>query len=252
MKSETYKALVDVRKDFLAEVKRLNKALPGLSKLQDELRESLGYEDYRVETPVVYNRALDEVGPKDRLSYILVADNPGKKEQLAANNRYLVGQSGKLAEGFFRNRLGVDFRREAVILNKTPIHTPKTAEMKKLLSLAAARGPGEGERLRGELDASQRKMAELAYRLHSSSGAVLWISGYGELKKNGLFSAYAAALGEAYAGAPRRLLGRVWLFRHFSMNQFAIEVKEKADPEKPLPEELARIGVENRKRVLGW
>jgi hypothetical protein len=252
MKSETYKALVDVRKDFEAEVRRLNKALPGLSKLQDELRESLGYEDYRIETPVVYNRALDELGPKDRLSYILVADNPGKKEQLAVNNRYLVGQSGKLAEGFFRNRLGVDFRREVAILNKTPIHTPKTAEMRKLLALAKARGAEEGERLRGELIASQRAMAELAHRLHASSTSVLWISGYGELKEKGLFSAYAAALGAAYEDAPRRLLDRVWLFRHFSMNQFSIEVKEKADPSKPLIEELARIGVENRKRVLGW
>jgi hypothetical protein len=252
MKSETYEALVGVRADFGAEVRRLNAALPGLPRLQDELRESLGYGDYRVETPVVYNRALDEIGPRDRLSYILVADNPGKKEQLAANNRYLVGQSGKLAEGFFRNRLGVDFRREVAILNKTPIHTPKTAEMRKLLALAAARDPEGGERLRAELVASQRAMAALAHRLHAASGAVLWISGYGELKARGLFSAYAEALAEAYEGAPRRLLDRVWLFRHFSMNQFAIEVKEKADPGKPLLAELSRIGVENRKRVLGW
>lgn len=252
MKSETYEAFVGVRQDFEAEVRRLDKALPWLSGLQEELRESLGYGDYRVETPVVYNRALDEIGPRDRLSYILVADNPGKKEQLAVNKRYLVGQSGKLAEGFFRDRLGVDFRREVAILNKTPIHTPKTAEMRKLLALADAAGREEGELLRGELIASQRAMAELAHRLHASSGAVLWISGYGELRERGLFSAYAEALAEAYSGAPRRLLGRVWLFRHFSMNQFAIEVKEKADPGRPLLEELARIGVENRKRVLGW
>jgi len=252
MKSETYQALEEVRKDFRAEVRRLNTGLPGLARLQDELRLLLGYDDYRVETPVVYNRALDEVGPKDPLSYILVADNPGKKEQLAANNRYLVGQSGKLAEGFFRNRLEVDFRREVVILNKTPIHTPKTAEMRKLLALAKEQSPEGGERLREALDSSQGKMAQLAYRLHAASSAVLWISGYGELKERGLFAPYAAALREAYEGAPRRLAGKVWLFRHFSMNQFAIEVKEKADPGKPLLEELARIGVENRKRVLGW
>jgi len=29
-------------------------------------------------------------------------------------------------------------------------------------------------------------------------------------------------------------------------------MKEKRDPSRPLAAELARIGVENRKRILGW
>jgi hypothetical protein len=80
-----------------------------------------------VETPVVYNRALDDVGPKSRPRCILIADNPGKNGQKAENQRYLVGQSGRLAEGFFRRELGRDFRAEVLIINKTPVHTPKTA-----------------------------------------------------------------------------------------------------------------------------
>lgn len=252
MKKTEYAAIESLRGEFSRLVKKLSRDLPFLPALQEKLRLELGYDDYRVETSVVYNRALDEVGPKDKLSFILVADNPGKKEQLAANNRYLVGQSGKLAEGFFRDRLGVDFRKEVVILNKTPIHTPKTAELRRLLSLADEAGKREGEGLRKAFRESQETMAGLARALHGASGAVLWVSGLGELREKGLFRPWAEALGAAYDGAPATLIDRVWLFNHFSMNQFAIEVKKKTDPARPLLEELGRIGVENRRRVLGW
>ena len=190
--------------------------------------------------------------PGGRIDFIIVADNPGKKEQLAANRRYLVGQSGKLAEGYFRERLGVDFRSNVAILNKTPIHTPKTAELKRLLSLAEEEGPGTGADLCRRFEESQVAMAGLARELHGALGSVLWLSGLGELGPKGLFGVYAGALERAYRGAPRRLRERVWLFRHFSMNQFAIEVKAKAEPGKALIEELERIGTENRRRVLGW
>ena len=269
MKKAEYTAIESTREEFAHLVKRLSRDLPFLASLQEELRLELGYDDYRVETPVVYNRALDDLGPRDGISFILVADNPGKKEQLAANNRYLVGQSGKLAEGFFRDRLGVDFRKEVVILNKTPIHTPKTAELRRLLALADAAGRREGEGLRKAFRESQETMAALARGLHGAlgssgrgaaavaaagagTGAVLWVSGLGELREKGLFRPWAEALGAAYDGAPAALVNRVWLFNHFSMNQFAIEVKRKADPARPLLEELGRIGTENRKRVLGW
>jgi hypothetical protein len=36
------------------------------------------------------------------------------------------------------------------------------------------------------------------------------------------------------------------------MNQFAIDLKARRDPAKPLSEELGRIGRENRLRILGW
>jgi hypothetical protein len=252
MKKAAYESLESIRAGFRSLVSDLGASMPWLRALQEELRVELGYEDYRVETPIVYNRALDEVAAKDRVDYILVADNPGKKEQLAVNNRYLIGQSGKLAEGFFNRRLGVDFRKNVVVLNKTPIHTPKTAELKRLLALAERRGDEEGAVLRAAFEGSQRAMAGLARELHGASGTVLWISGLGELGPKGLFATYAEALKSAYRGASKGLVGRVWLFRHFSMNQFAIEGKQNADPAKPLVEELERIGVENRKRVLGW
>ncbi|MBL8967408.1 MAG: hypothetical protein JNG85_10375 [Spirochaetaceae bacterium] len=252
MKPATYAALEATRRDFRALVEEWSAAVPGLAALQDELRESLGYDDYRVETPVVYNRDLDALGPESRVAIILVADNPGKKEQLARNNRYLVGQSGKLAEGWFARELKLDFRKDVLILNKTPLHTPKTAELRKLLVLAGAPGTKRRSALESLVRDSQAAMAELAFRLHAASEAPLWISGYGELGPKGLFRPYAEALGRLYADAAPALRDRVWLFRHFSMNQFAIEMKEKRDPRGSLMEELARIGAENRKRILGW
>ena len=82
---------------------------------------------YPQETPIVYNHSLDELQVSDQIKLIIVSDNPGKNEQLHKNQRYLVGQAGKVAEGFFRRNpeLNIDFRREAIILNKTPIHTAK-------------------------------------------------------------------------------------------------------------------------------
>ena len=58
--------------------------------------------EYPLETAVVYNKAYDDVQPQDEIKLIVIGDNPGKDEQLTKNNRYLVGQSGKVADSFFR------------------------------------------------------------------------------------------------------------------------------------------------------
>jgi hypothetical protein len=248
MRSEAYAALSGLRDEFRSLVGRWTAENPYLPDLQERLRLELGYGDYRVETPVVYNRALDDIGPRDRPPrFVLVADNPGKNEQLTRNNRYLVGQSGKLAEGWFSRELGLDFRREALLLNKTPVHTPKTAELRRLLALAGDDRP----RLEALLGESQRAMAGLAFRAARALGAAIWISGVGELRGGGLFQAYRDALAELVSSAPARSRPRVLAFNHFSMNQFSIELARKADPTRPLKEELERIGAENAARVLG-
>ncbi len=265
MDSEAYAALDSVRSEFRCLVETWSAANPYLREAQELVREEKGYADYRVETPVVYNRALDDLDRASEIRMILVADNPGKKEQLAANNRYLVGQSGKLAEGWFRRELGLDFRGEVLILNKTPVHTPKTAE----LAILARRSGANRSRLEALLAESQAAMADLAWRLYtalrgpatagrgsarkgpSTKGCALFISGLGELRKGGLFQTYRDELGRRLASASPKLLEGVWAFNHFSMNQFAIEIKRKARPGAPMAEELARIGCENRLRVFG-
>jgi hypothetical protein len=276
MQRQAYEAIARARKEFRSLVEAWSAENSYLLEAQEKVRQEKGYEDYRVETSVVYNRALDDIGPEDEpIKIILVADNPGKNEQLAANNRYLVGQSGKLAEGWFKRELDIDFRHEVLILNKTPVHTPKTAELGLLKKHAGM----HRERLEALLAGSQAAMAALAWGLyanlrtgagsdpargsdpaHSEPWPVLWISGLGELRSGGLFEVYRDELIRCMAKeaklAKAKKLGSdpqsgVWAFNHFSMNQFAIEVKKKARPRKPLLEELGRIGRENRERVFG-
>jgi hypothetical protein len=255
-----YAALASIRDEFRSLVEEWTAEHAYLLQAQERLRKARGYDDYRVETPIVYNRALDELGPESRIRILLVADNPGKNEQLAINNRYLVGQSGKLAEGWMRRELGIDFRSEVAILNKTPVHTPKTAELAMLEKEAGIRG----ERLAALLAGSQAAMADLAWRLfealrgaaEDSGGAagpwpVLWISGLGELKDGGIFEPYRDALSRRLARAREDSAASTWAFNHFSMNQFSIELARKARKGESALEELARVGAENRARVFG-
>jgi len=204
---------------------------------------------YTVKTPVVYNQALDDVAVDSEIKMILVGDNPGRREQ--ENCRYLVGPSGKIAERFFRDNpeLGIDFRKNVLILNKTPIHTPRTAELKELCALG-------DEKLKDAVLSSQRIMAELLEEFWTalSDGkpgrCVIWIIGYSEMKKGGIFERYTETLKTLCAANPA-FGGHIFFFRHFSMNQFAIDLKQKTQPGESLAESLARIGTAYRERVLG-
>lgn len=246
MERRGYEEFSALRSAFRDKVREWSTAVPRLRDLQEKLRAARGHDDYAVETPVVYNRALDDIGPDSRPRWILIADNPGKNEQKAANLRYLVGQSGKLAEGFFRRELGTDFRSEVLIINKTPVHTPKTAELAMLKALDPS---GAVDILLAE---SQVWMAGFARALHKSLRIPLWISGRSELKPRGIFGPWFAEFSLIYRGAPEAARQEVLVFNHFSMNQFSVELARKRDPSKPLIEELRRIGAENRRAVFGF
>ncbi len=241
-----YEKFAALRSSFREKVRLWSAAVPELRDLQERLRTARGYGDYAVETSVVYNRALDDIGPDSRPRWILIADNPGKKEQKTENQRYLVGQSGRLAEGFFRRELGTDFRSEVLIINKTPVHTPKTAELALLRGLD---GTGAVEALLAE---SQVWMAGFARALHRALGIPVWISGRSELKPRGIFGPWFAEFFRLYRDAPEAVRQEILVFSHFSMNQFSIELTRKRDPEKPLMEEIRRIGAENRRAVFGF
>jgi hypothetical protein len=262
-------------------------AVPGLDAAVQKLVDGREGPSYTVDTPAVYNLALDEVSSGSGVKMILVADNPGRREQAAENRRYLVGPSGKIAENFFRANpgLGIDFRAHVLILNKTPLHTPRTAELKELCRLG---GAAVSEAV---LD-SQRVMAELladfwnalqkrAGRCGAESGTVsvktetalprrggsgkpegfgaggesspllpVWIIGYSEMKRSGIFEAYTEKLKALCADNPA-FRESIFFYRHFSMNQFAIDLKQRAAPGETLEESLARIGAGYRERVLG-
>jgi hypothetical protein len=279
MERGAWNKFVKARKGYRALVEELCLALPRLGALQQKLVDGRAQRGsgpaYVVETPVLYNHALDEVKPDDEIGLILVADNPGRREQAVENRRYLVGPSGKIAEKFFRDKpaLGLDFRKNVIILNKTPIHTPRTAELRELCRLG-------GPSFTAALEESQRAMARLLLEFHAAlsdgrggaekartrggaaKGALkVWIVGYSEMRKGGVFEPYTETLRALYAPAPAgrksaavkaRLRDDILLFRHFSMNQFTIDLKQQAVPGEDIGQSLERVGAAHRARILGW
>lgn len=249
MERRAYERFAAIRDDFKSRVTRWTGLLPGLADAQRELARLSG-DEYPLETPIVYNLALDEIRSGDLIRWLVVADNPGKREQEAAMNRYLVGRSGLAAERFFGRELGVDFRREVAIINKTPVHTPKTAQLRKLVSLYPAAAP--------VLRESQAYMASIVPTLQSCLGARVWVMGLSELRPKGLFEPWRIALEEAYeasgpadGGSPGRGMDGVYCLNHFSMGSFATELARRRRPGETSAEAALRIGAENRPRLFG-
>ena len=249
MDKAAFSRFESIRDDFRQNVASWSSRFPGLSDAQRALADETG-DVYDIETSIVYNRALDEVVQGDRISWIVVADNPGKREQEAANNRYLVGRSGMVAERFFAREMGVDFRREVVIINKTPLHTAKTVQLRRLVKLYPA--------ARELLEESQRFMASIVPVLQACCKARVWVMGLSELKARGLFESWQNAMRDAYAiadGSSSAASGSkpsdaVFGFNHFSMGSFATDLKRRRGPNEATLDAVLRIGAENRFRIL--
>lgn len=78
----------------------------------------------------------------------------------------------------------------------------------------------------------------------------MWIIGYSEMKKGGVFEVYTKTLQSLCAANPR-FKDSIFLFRHFSMNQFTIDLKQQRRPGEATEETLRRIGAAYRERILG-
>ena len=237
-------------------------SVPELQALQKQAAAAQKTPLYDFETPVVYNRALDDVEPEDEIKLIVIGDNPGKEEQLARNNRYLVGQAGRIAEGYFRRNsgLGIDFRRDAIILNKTPVHSAKTAQLRLMAKLG-------GKKVTELLEESQKWCAQETARLHCALCAEapaggrlpeLWLVGYSELKKNGMFEVYREELKRCYQeqeGGFHAAWENVFVFQHFSMNRFTIDlgeyIKKNDCGTQPLGEVIRSLGRIHKKEIFG-
>lgn len=258
-----WKAFCDFKKVFVEKIDEWNKRCPQLQVLQEAAAKAANTPSYSFETPIVYNRDLDRFTRDDDIKLIVIGDNPGKDEQLLKNNKYLVGQAGKIADGFFKRNpeLGVDFRKNVIILNKTPVHSAKTNQLKHIIK-------NGGVQVAALIQESQLWMAEQTAKLHSalcsgtSGGGVapeLWLVGYAELKGKGIFIPYRDKLKESYgvctagtdlaealtganvtkgtdlagtngtAGTDLLVSGayawsKVYVFQHFSMNRFTIDL----------------------------
>jgi hypothetical protein len=226
---------------------RISGTADWLAKLQKAAADADENPVYPLETPIVYNRSLDSIVETDSIRLIVVGDNPGKDEQRTSNRRYLVGQAGKLGDGFFRRNpeLGVDFRKNVIILNKTPIHTAKTKQ------LAYIRRNG-GERFERLFQETQAWMAQETARMQAALDCELWLVGYGELGAKKLFSTYADSLAHIYRETDDKTRDQVRVYQHFSMNRFSIDLGDRSNPAKSLAENLRDIGLAHRREILGW
>lgn len=245
MTAEQFKDFEDFKTQFKAKIEEWNNMVPELQKLQKEAASAAKTPAYPFETPIVYNRALDEFTQEDEIKIIVIGDNPGKDEQLLKNNKYLVGQAGKLGEGFFRKNpeLGVDFRKNAIILNKTPVHSAKTAQLKHMKKSG-------GKATEDLLEETQNWMAEKTAELAKSIGAEIWLVGYSELKGKGLFLKYRDRLEQK--AKELGIWEKLFVFQHFSMNCFSKDLKKFREEHKSLPlkESLIQLGNLHKQEIF--
>ena len=276
-----WESFCNFKNDFKKKVDEWTEKAPELSRLQKSAVEKAKAPLYPFETTVVYNKALDDVSESDDIKLIVIGDNPGKDEQLKKNNRYLVGQAGKIAEGYFRRNpeLNIDFRKNVIILNKTPIHSGKTAQLKTIASIG-------GEKIRNLIQESQIRKAERTAQLHvelclgamaksedyNSVAPEIWLVGYSELKNKGIFSEYRNFLKKIYFSDSTLeiisstfanekfnisdLWEKVLVFQHFSMNRFSIDlgdfIKKNSlgQSEKTLEENIHILGKIHREEIF--
>jgi len=239
------------REEFRNIAENLLSSLPALRNIQQQFingRSDNKNAAYKVETPVVFNTALDDITIDDEIKLILVADNPGRREQAAENRRYLVGPSGKIAHKFFRDNpaLGIDYQKNVIILNKTPIHSPRTVELRRLCLLEAENG---GNSISAALEESQKAMARLLLMFHEALDCPVWITGYSEMRKGGIFQSYTESVKTLYANKTEKF-EQLFIYRHFSMNQFTIDLNQQKLPGETTAKTLKRIGSAYRDRIF--
>ena len=260
MTDNQWKIFCDFKNDLKKMVTKWQEQFPNLKDLQKQAAIIAKTPDYPFETPIVYNLALEEISKNDEIKLIVIGDNPGKDEQLAKNNKYLVGQAGKIAEGFFKRNesLGIDFRKNVIILNKTPIHSAKTSQLKTIARLG-------GEKISEFIKESQIWMAKRTAQLHiemnnqilQENQTELWLVGYSELKEKGLFLNYRDELKKYYLADDKSKSNwqKVFVYQHFSMNRFTIDLKnyieKKIDNCKIDREILHELGQIHRTEIFG-
>lgn len=214
--------------------------------------------DYPIENPVVYNTALDEITRETEIKKIIIGDNPGKNEQLSCNKKYLVGQAGKIAAGFFQKNkeFNTDFRKNAIILNKTPVHSAKTNHLKEIIK-------NSSPELKAGIYESMEWMAEKTASLHKNlclnscnknDEPELWLVGYSELKQKGIFELYRDTLLKNYTTQDSiQYWNKVFVFQHFSMNRFSVDLKNFQEETKIFQKNIAaqKLGILHRKEIFG-
>ena len=152
-----------------------------------------------------------------------------------------------------------------MILNKTPVHSAKTAQLKRIAKLG-------GEEVASLLVESQIWMAQKTAELHkafcqktgsgiaggsSDGGCELWLVGYSELKDKALFTQYRDTLKQTIINQSPDQWDKVYVFQHFSMNRFTIDLAdyEKENQaglkNKSLIEKIHQLGTLHKTEIFG-
>ena len=189
---------------------------------------------WKTENPglnIVYNIDLDALEQPD-IKYILVADNPGNEEKKLS--RYLVGPAGIAARVYFERAIVKDFKKEVLVLNKTPIYSNVTDQLGKTNN-----------------DLFQKYMVETIIDLHQKLEVPIIISGYsnGITKKKDTFRLNNKSLHtffSEFANAVKdNKIKEYYIVYHFSRNMF-YSASSISDYEKK-PEDILFIqGRKNR------
>ena len=124
------------------------------------------------------------------------------------------------------------------------MHSAKTTQLKTI----AKHG---GKKITRLLQESQRWMAEQTAALHTALCTELWLVGYSELKDKGLFSLYRDTL---KASCSEEAWKRVYVFQHFSMNRFTIDLADYIKTGKkeniPLETNIHELGILHKKEIF--
>lgn len=248
------------------------KAFLLLKTIQEKSQKAGNTPEFIVETPIVYNTALDKIGEDDQIKLIVIGDNPGKNEQAAQNRAYLVGQAGKLGAKFFADtpEMKIDFRKNAIILNKTPVHSPKTKDLAYIMAAAKNEQTPAGECILRIFKESQIWLAQQTVMLqhdlykqaeNDDEKPFLWLIGYSELKKAGIFEDYKTTFIQTYKKicadmekSDRSFSDMLLIFQHFSMNRFTIDLNnfKNKQPELSTKNALIQLGKTHRLEIFGF
>ena len=260
MNQKQWEIFCNFKEEFKSKVQEWVKLAPELKDLQRDAALEAGTPEYPFENTLVYNLDLDKITPLDDIRLIVIGDNPGKDEQLEKNNRYLVGLAGKIADGYFKRnpQLCVDFRKNVIILNKTPIHSAKTIQLKKIIKKG-------GDKIKNLVEESQIWMAKKTAALHidlckaadsslqNSLAPEIWLVGYSELKQRGIFTLYRDELKKAYQN-DLEFWKMVYVFQHFSMNCFTKDLdnycKKNGEDSGNLLETLHHLGSIHKEEIF--
>lgn len=265
MTKQQWEVFSEFKNEFKAQCKKWAKFSSELIPLQISSSKK-DTPEYPIETPVVYNTALDALTQDSDIRLIVIGDNPGKNEQLLKNCRYLVGQAGKIGEGFFRKNpeLKIDFHQNVIILNKTPVHSAKTKHLVTIENALVSQNSPAQTLIKDSQEWMAKKTAALHQNLiiaadENSYIPELWLVGYTELKKNGIFIPYRDELKNAYTKSTDQKTttqitawNKVYVYQHFSMNCFNKDLKthQSKNPTIPLKQTLESLGQIHKEEIF--